>query len=783
MSTRDEQHTKSRLDDFVNDTASEAATRMYRLRRSEQSSLPEQDMAASNPPSPLPLTTQPIAGSQPPKAPASTEPSGSWRSWERDFNLSQILGAIDNPGTLCSRVSVAPGVNAAQQIWQTVNSLPLFQSVIETEARLKIARGEIRVDSVDRDQLLETADRLVLLLSGHLALGWFPAPVLAEELAFQNSLSPGVAKSATRIFDWRVERGPLSKRAVANLAYFDDRGVAISLSEVLGKAPEEPLGLGDHLVLALYCLTPAVVLSVPSECIESWRQSNKEFAGGLERALAPARQRLARTGAVPDSVTDFFIRHGLSIAKTLRVVDLDKCTGCRDCEDACAERYGVSRLRLDGPRLGPVALADCCRTCEDRRCIAVCGYDAIAYDAALGEVRIFDSHCIGCSKCSLACPYGAIEMHDLAGQPQLAARVTAQAARDAAVRPDLAPDREVTRRTRIASKCDHCQTSYNGQQACISACQKDALLELTPSALFRSRPAPPIPVPAQPATSRNSKEGLLPLSVLRFRKQELVASWPTPEPRVALRWPWLVSLASLALLAVEVHLRRTVPHSSLTAALVKIVNISPPRDWHGPHSSLGLLLGVLGTTFMALAALYTPFARIRSLRRDAGTRGPDAQAAAPSTAPRRKFPRLVGRIIGALPFHAWAGLIGPGFILLHTEGRLVGYSDFGVLALWFSLITVAAGVIMRHGTAGLQLLVTRAQVRLDATSHQAGIIGGAASEERARLARRADLLHRQVKVWTLALPLVRHLKHVHLPAAVLCGVLVLFHIITALKRL
>lgn len=761
MSDQDQTKRGFALKDFVAAHPTEAATRIYRRR-------PEAAVRENAAP------VVPVA--EPVVVTSVTSGSSSWRSWDRDFSLSQILGAIDNPGTLCQRVAAVPGVDEAQKIWQAVGALPLFQSVLETEVRLRIARGDIRVMHLGRDQLLETAEQLVLLLSGKLVLGWFSAAVLAEELSFQELAGPAAPQSANRIFDWRVERGPLFKRAITNLAYFAEPDTAIVLSEALGPSPVAPLGMGADLVLALFSFTPVVAVSISLGCLESWKKEYPVFVSRLAQRLAPAQQSLRHTGAAPDTVTDFFTRHGLPVAKTLRVVDLDKCTGCRDCEDACAERYGVSRLHIAGPRLGPVALASCCRTCEDRRCIAVCGYDAIAYDPSLGEVRIFDSHCIGCSKCSLACPYGAIEMHDLASQPQLAARVAAQLRPDAAARPDVPPDREVTRRTRIASKCDHCQTTYGGQQACISACQKDALLELSPLDLFLSRPVKP--APTQHVVSAADTSSLIPIGALSRRKKQLVASWPLPERRLRMHWAWITALLGVALLTVEVQLRRTNPHSSFAGWLVKTVGMSAPRDWHGPHSSLGLLLGVLGTGFMLLAGLYTPFARILRLRRDASTRiqRPPAVAAQPVAL------RRIGRVVGALPFHAWAGLIGPLLILLHTEGRLVGYSDFGVLALWFALVTVAAGVLLRHAVAGLQGLVTQAQARLDTTNRKLGALSRTEVVELERLTRQAAWLQRQIRLWTAVQPAVRHLRHVHLPAAVLCGLLVLLHIATALQR-
>jgi thioredoxin reductase (NADPH) len=106
---------------------------------------------------------------------------------------------------------------------------------------------------------------------------------------------------------------------------------------------------------------------------------------------------------------EFFLRYGYSFATTLKVIDLERCISCNACEDSCAARHGTARLDRRGPVLGQLAFPISCRTCADHRCVAACGFDAIAYtDAA--EVRVDKAKCVGCTACQAACPNDVITM-------------------------------------------------------------------------------------------------------------------------------------------------------------------------------------------------------------------------------------------------------------------------------------------------------------------------------------------------------------------------------------
>lgn len=144
---------------------------------------------------------------------------------------------------------------------------------------------------------------------------------------------------------------------------------------------------------------------------------------------------------------------------------IERCTGCRSCEIACAvehsknkelakavqedpsPRYRVRVLAVDEKggkvRLRSVALQ--CRQCEDPACAVACIAGGIAKDKETGAVRFNSEKCVGCWSCTMICPYGAI------------IRVSDQG---------------------IAVKCDQCPD--RAVPACVEACPTKALLFCTP---------------------------------------------------------------------------------------------------------------------------------------------------------------------------------------------------------------------------------------------------------------------------------------------------------------
>ena len=102
------------------------------------------------------------------------------------------------------------------------------------------------------------------------------------------------------------------------------------------------------------------------------------------------------------------------MAKMGMVFDLKACIGCNACVVACkqenslpdgvfftktlSEEYGVF------PLANRVYIPTICNHCEDAPCEKVCPSGA-TYTRDDGIVMVDDDKCIGCSSCSVACPY------------------------------------------------------------------------------------------------------------------------------------------------------------------------------------------------------------------------------------------------------------------------------------------------------------------------------------------------------------------------------------------
>ncbi|HVT76307.1 MAG TPA: DmsC/YnfH family molybdoenzyme membrane anchor subunit [Acidimicrobiales bacterium] len=96
-------------------------------------------------------------------------------------------------------------------------------------------------------------------------------------------------------------------------------------------------------------------------------------------------------------------------------VDLDACTGCKACVVACHSLNGLDEdeawrrvTRVDGERNGVATqqtVTAACHHCADPACMRGCPVNAYEKDPVTGIVRHLDDQCIGCSYCTLTCPY------------------------------------------------------------------------------------------------------------------------------------------------------------------------------------------------------------------------------------------------------------------------------------------------------------------------------------------------------------------------------------------
>jgi Fe-S-cluster-containing dehydrogenase component len=94
------------------------------------------------------------------------------------------------------------------------------------------------------------------------------------------------------------------------------------------------------------------------------------------------------------------------------IIDLNKCVGCRICEEACNQRNhlpaGESYIRVlsRGDEQNRWFLPVQCQHCRNTPCGTVCPVNA-TYHHASGVVLVNENTCVGCKYCVVACPYGA----------------------------------------------------------------------------------------------------------------------------------------------------------------------------------------------------------------------------------------------------------------------------------------------------------------------------------------------------------------------------------------
>ncbi len=358
------------------------------------------------------------------------------------------------------------------------------------------------------------------------------------------------------------------------------------------------------------------------------------------------------------------MRNGLSVAgPTVRLRQLDLCIDCKQCEEACEDRHGAQRLTLGGYELGVLDFVYTCRTCSDARCLSPCEHDAIKRDGKTGEVVIHEDRCIGCSLCALSCPYGAINMINVAEPEMESFRPQFKARLDKTGKLAFGPGKgRKAQARRIASKCDHC-AGY-GDQACVSACPTGSLIEISPATLFRERPAAPTGKRAQPDAlpAEPFVDGIAVrdsgAARVRTRKLSVVI--------------WLVGLGAFAGVFAEVMLRWFRPTWSVSYHLMRRQGIEAAlaemNVSYLAGTQLALTCGYLGTALMALSMAYLLQRRFGWFHK---------------TATNQFW----------LDVHLMTGSVGPMFIVLHSALRLTTWVS---IPFWSMVAVVVSGVLGRY---------------------------------------------------------------------------------------
>ena len=94
------------------------------------------------------------------------------------------------------------------------------------------------------------------------------------------------------------------------------------------------------------------------------------------------------------------------------MIQADKCTGCHNCELACAMthegnfRITAARVHVYTWEREGFSVPMMCQQCHDAPCIPVCTPHAMTRDPVTGWVNLDQAKCIGCKMCVHACPFG-----------------------------------------------------------------------------------------------------------------------------------------------------------------------------------------------------------------------------------------------------------------------------------------------------------------------------------------------------------------------------------------
>lgn len=192
----------------------------------------------------------------------------------------------------------------------------------------------------------------------------------------------------------------------------------------------------------------------------------------LAKSRTDATESAVRTGGfysqVPRNVEDL----GLLQGQGLLLIDLEKCTRCDQCVQACVESHddGVTRLVREGPRHDKYLVPSRCRMCIDPVCMIGCPVGSIRRTKDLN--MLIEDWCIGCGICAKQCPYNSIQMHDRSDFAGLEIR-------DAKAKERGAEDREEK-----AVVCDQCSSLPQGP-ACVYACPHDAAFRVDARQFFQ----------------------------------------------------------------------------------------------------------------------------------------------------------------------------------------------------------------------------------------------------------------------------------------------------------
>jgi Fe-S-cluster-containing hydrogenase component 2 len=550
---------------------------------------------------------------------------------------------------------------AHQEIYRALRQYPLFDGLANDDLVHAITSGELEIRRFWRDDLIadgrqleREGGRIFLVKRGQIAVAIFPAHVLEAERRWAHETSDEDKHKKVR------SQGPLIRLAEKNIATFGEGDLFNS----------EAIPAADLDRCAFYCVEPAETIVVSKPRMAALTARFPFFAQRLRRAVDLARSRLSGIKGLKQEIFDFYVRHGLSVAETLRVRQVDRCIECKECERACEERYGHKRLSIFGPRLGMLDFVYTCRSCTDQRCIDPCNYDSIRFDQRTKEIVINETTCTGCAACAVACPYGSIEMVDIEDPSKRGLKLRLNAS--GSLQFGEGTGRKA-RLEKIASKCDHCMNFSD--QACIAHCPTGALIEIKPTDVFKDK----LDVSKQAA--RSGYEHTVFVNVSDMLQADLFkkglgirdfADSKVKRGRASPVFIWGLGLLAFFAALTEIVLRLWRPVWSLQYRLFRLEGleqtIAELKVNYRPGCELAVWLGYVGTALLLIAMLY----------------------------PLRKRFRLLQKLSTSaswFDFHVMGGVVGPLMIILHSAMKLDNWVSFG---FWSMILVVASGLMGRY---------------------------------------------------------------------------------------
>jgi CRP-like cAMP-binding protein/Fe-S-cluster-containing hydrogenase component 2 len=228
-------------------------------------------------------------------------------------------------------------------------------------------------------------------------------------------------------------------------------------------------------------VTPVAVLALPAVNFMRLLQEKPALAAQLHEVVERRRATGAAMRRDPVRVHQFTaaVAHGLLRGTHVLVRDPALCPAdCHICEDACAARFGQTRIHTNGVLFNELDVTDSCRQCRfGAECVEACPVDAIRWNDR-GALVITDS-CTGCGACEPACPYDAIRMvarNEPPLQPLQALWQQLRRLKNPTIPLTAAQP------TQRADKCDLCHG--HDDLACVSACPTGALRLMPVEELF-----------------------------------------------------------------------------------------------------------------------------------------------------------------------------------------------------------------------------------------------------------------------------------------------------------